>query len=388
MQLPTLYQRDSKGKIRQWTVWTEGDAVVVEHGIQGGKMQQQRTVAKAKNTGKVNETTPEQQAELEAQSKWAAQIEREDYAKDVEKAGLQTRPMLALDYTKVPHRVNWADTVSQRKLDGLRLVAGYRWADRKDAFEMLTRKGEVHNVRHLMDDSKLLLVEVNRIAMHHCMDACLAIDGEVYLHGRPLSWITSRARKHYKGETETLEYHVFDLVIPGLPFITRHWILSQALQSLHEMGYAEKIFLVEVDSLSSEDELHSLHGSYIQEGYEGLMIRHRSGMYRTGDRSPDLFKYKEFEEEECLIVGIYEDNNGNAMWSVRRKPTLEFGAGVMVGVTPKRTHAERKQMLQEPEKWIGQWATIRYQTVTPDGSLQFPTGRDLRKCNDLGEPLR
>ena len=75
------------------------------------------------------------------------------------------------------------------------------------------------------------------------------------------------------------------------------------------------------------------------------------------------------------------------MWTVRRKPTLDFGANVVVDVTPKRTHAERKQMLLEPEKWIGQWVTVRYQTVTPDGSLQFPTGRGLRKCDELGEPL-
>ena len=62
MELPILYQRDKKGKIRQWRVWTEGATIIREHGIQDGKLQQQKTTAKPKNIGKVNETTGEQQA--------------------------------------------------------------------------------------------------------------------------------------------------------------------------------------------------------------------------------------------------------------------------------------------------------------------------------------
>lgn len=391
MRLPTLYLRVD-GKTRQWSVWTEDNVVVSEYGMLGGKLQQQRVVAKAKNVGRANETTPMQQAELEAQAKWRAQIDREDYAENVEDAGRQTRPMLALDATKVGHRVNWNDAVAQPKLDGLRLIAGYRYPDNRADFEMLTRKGEVHNVAHLMQPAQLLLTVVNeKFAAKTHPNACIAIDGEVYYHGWPLSKISSRAKKYYPGETELLQYHVFDLVAPGFCFEERCEILKKSFGELQDADAKSNLVLVPTLSVGGMVDLKHLHGMFIEAGYEGGIIRHRLGVYKMGvggSRSPDLFKYKEFEEEECLIVGIYEDNNGNAMWSVRRKPTLEFGAGVVVGVTPKRSHNERKQMLREPEKWIGQWATIRYQTVTPDGSLQFPTGRNLRECDDLGEPLR
>ena len=78
--LPTLYSIDSKQNIRQWRVWTEGADIIVEHGLMGGKLQQKRTTAKAKNTGRANATTAEEQAKLEAQSKWNAQVKLEDYA--------------------------------------------------------------------------------------------------------------------------------------------------------------------------------------------------------------------------------------------------------------------------------------------------------------------
>lgn len=394
MNLPTLYQRDSKGKVRQWSVTTDGATIIVEHGIQGGKIQTKKTTAKPKNVGRANATTPEEQALFEAQSKWTAQVDRDDYHEDVDLAGLQTRAMLANDYHKTGHRMNWDDAVGQPKLDGMRLTAGYRFRDRRGPFEMLTRKGETFNVDHLMNPSKHLLAMVNlRLAAlgyaHTTQELCVAIDGEVYLHGKTLPWIASRAKKYYADETETLEYHLFDLVADNVPFSVRYEVLKWAFETMQGDGIQGNLVMVPVVPVTWAT-LLEVHGQLVEDGYEGLILRHNSGLYKYGTgntRSSDLFKYKEFEEEECLITTVWEDDNQNGMWTVRRKPTLDFGANVVVDVTPKRTHAERKQMLREPEKWIGQWVTVRYQNVTPDGSLQFPTGRGLRKCDELGEPL-
>ena len=394
MQLPTLYQYDSKGRARMWEVRTDGDTIIVTHGLVDGKKQVKSTKAKAKNVGRANATTPEQQAELEAKSKWTAQIDRDDYNEDIEQAGKQTRPMLANDYLKVPHRLRIKDTVAQPKLDGLRLVAGFRWADRRspELFEMLTRKGETHNVNHLIDDAHSLLRRADEILvnMGYPEGTCIGVDGEVYLHNHPLPWINSRAKKYYEGETEQLEYHVFDLVCIAVPFWVRHDVLSEAFSDI----FQSKLVLVpyiELDPEDPEAHMEDLRAMFVEEGYEGLILRHRDGVYKMGTggtRSADLFKFKEFFDEECLIIGITEDLNGNAMWRVRRKPTLDFGANVEVDVTPKRSHDERKRMLLKPEEWIGKWATIKYQSVTPYGSLQFPTGLELRECDDLGEPIK
>ncbi|WP_225393788.1 hypothetical protein, partial [Escherichia coli] len=61
-----LYGKDSKGKLKQWTVYTDGAVVTVAHGRVGGKITEKSYTAEAKNIGRSNETTPEEQAELEA----------------------------------------------------------------------------------------------------------------------------------------------------------------------------------------------------------------------------------------------------------------------------------------------------------------------------------
>ena len=69
MKFPTLYGKDSKGNLRVWTIKIEGNAVTVEHGREDGKLTSKTYYTKGKNLGRSNETTPEEQAELEAQAK-------------------------------------------------------------------------------------------------------------------------------------------------------------------------------------------------------------------------------------------------------------------------------------------------------------------------------
>ena len=388
--LPVLYQRDSKGKVRQWSVRTEGSTIIVEHGIVDGKMQQQRTTAKPKNVGKVNETTAEEQAVIEAKALHVKQIERKDYNEDVEKAGLQTRAMLALDYRKVPHRVRWDFALVQPKLNGHRLTCGFRYSNSYDipggkqpVFELLTRKGETRDsLQHIKGPAEDLLT----ICAHFCAERGLptpyAIDGETYKPGWTLNFIESRSKKYYPGETEQLQFHVFDILIKGVPFACRYEILKEALETLHNMGTGKELVLVECYEVSNEEEMLRLHGEFLVQLYEGIIIRHRDGKYLHGpSRSPDLFKYKEFFDEETRIIDVWEDQNGNAMFTCVRRN------GVEVKVTPKRTHEERKEMLLHPEEWIGKWITTQYQSETTDGSLEFPVGLDIREVDEEGEPI-
>lgn len=375
MIFPTLYSIDSKNKIREWGVHVDGDKVVVTHGLFDGKKQEKVTVCSGKNIGKANETTPEEQAILEANSKWTHQVLREDYAETPEDSGKQLRPMLALDYRKVPHRVVWEDATAQPKLDGLRLTAGRRWVD-DGIHEMMTRKGEVYQVPHINEPSKAMLSIVNEL----CGNTCQALDGEAYIHGMPLQKITSLARKYQKGKTEKLKFYIFDLVIRDMPFIERHKILTDAYKIYCEKYNNEVFEIVGVDAISSDEDMKLLHGKYIVEGYEGLMIRHKSGMYDIAKRSPNLFKYKEFFEDEALITDVWEDANGNAMLTVKQKN------GKFCDVTPKRTHDERKEMLND-STLVGKWITVKYQAFTEDDIFQFPVGMSLRECDENGEPL-
>src|SRR5690554_2496327 len=93
---PTLYKKNSKGKIQTWDigVLNFGDMarIIIKYGQQGGKIQETSDdIKEGKNLGKSNETNPFEQACLEAESKWKAQQERDSYVQNIEQAGQDLR---------------------------------------------------------------------------------------------------------------------------------------------------------------------------------------------------------------------------------------------------------------------------------------------------------
>ena len=103
-----LYKKDSKGKIRFVEIYPEGDKVVQKHGILDGAVVYNESKCIGKNIGKSNETTPERQAELEAQSKLLKKLD-EGYYKTIDEANNETvvLPMLAKDFKEEVHKVSY-----------------------------------------------------------------------------------------------------------------------------------------------------------------------------------------------------------------------------------------------------------------------------------------
>ena len=74
--LPKLYNLDKKGVERIWITWSEGDTVTTLSGVTGGKMITTTRKHSPKNVGRSNETSGEEQARKEAESKWVKQLDK------------------------------------------------------------------------------------------------------------------------------------------------------------------------------------------------------------------------------------------------------------------------------------------------------------------------
>ncbi|WPK29351.1 DNA ligase [Escherichia phage vB_EcoM_EP57] len=96
-------------------------------------------LAEAKNIGRSNETTPEEQAELEAFAKWTKQL-KNGYYKTKEEAEnhVPSTPMKCQDYKDYPERVVFPG-YAQYKLNGLRSMINMKG-------ECLSKAGEVYNL--------------------------------------------------------------------------------------------------------------------------------------------------------------------------------------------------------------------------------------------------
>ncbi len=91
---------------------------MVTHGLIEGKKQSKTTVAEPKNVGRSNETTAEQQAILEAQSKWQHQLDRGYFQTKEEALGaVDTAPMKAQSFDDQGHKIIYP-VYLQPKLNG------------------------------------------------------------------------------------------------------------------------------------------------------------------------------------------------------------------------------------------------------------------------------
>jgi ATP-dependent DNA ligase len=112
------------------------------------------------------------------------------------------------------------------------------------------------------------------------------------------------------------------------------------------------------------EDIPALHAKYVEEGYEGLMLRNKAGPYKVGFRSKDLQKYKEFQDDEFEVIGFSEGDGvekGCVIW------TCETKKGDSFSVRPRGTHEERRDLYKIAKSMVGKKLTVRFQELTEDG---------------------
>lgn len=338
--MPTkLYKLDSKGKLRVWLAQAVGDKIIVTHGLDNGQLITETTFATAKNVGRSNATSAEQQAIAEVNALYVKKIARDGYKENLDDQDTKIEVTLALDGTKVAHRIpDDQELHCSYKIDGARAL----WIP---GFGLQSRKGTKYSVPHIEE------------ALNNCE---LILDGELYITGQPLNRVLSAVKKTNE-LTKSLVFHVFDTVSKD-DFDRRYQKYTQAVKNINH----PHIKAVE-QVLRKKSELKETHDYYVKQGWEGLMVRLNDYPYEHR-RSPSLFKIKDFQESEFLVTDVEVDKEGN---------------GVLVcGSFKARMRGEdaiRKHQAVHPEEYIGRMVTVRYFSITEYGQPQFPVAVAFRE---------
>lgn len=342
-----LYGLDKGGSYKVWKIWTVGEELFIEHGKEGGKQQLKREVVKGKNIGRANETTPAEQAVLEAESRYKKQIDKGYRETKEELTELPLLPMLAHDYLKQGHRIKYPCYAS-KKLDGVRCLA-IRHPDR---VELKSRGGKEYVVAHVQQELMHLMAEGD------------VWDGELYIHGKYLEEIISAVKKP-NDDTPSIKFVVFDIVANDVEFDNRLSMLNTLKHRLR--GYADHIETLGYFEVADEGHMKSLHKQFVAEGYEGIMIRAVDGLYEAGKRSAGLQKFKTMLDSEFQIIGVDVDVDGRAVFRVQN--TFASNTFNVIG----GSHEQRKVWAETQEDVLGRWVTVKYQTLYKDTQIpQFP----------------
>jgi len=203
------------------------------------------------------------------------------------------KPMLAHKFSN--SRVDWSQPVYiQPKLDGVRCLFT------KDGAYSRTGK-QFMNIAHI----ELRLIPFFK------QHPDVVLDGELYNHElkNDFEKIISLVRKQKPTSDDRLEaknmvqLHVYDY-FDGVIYDSYKTRMQQLVNS---DIYNKDIKYVPAKLVDSYNYARELHGEFLDQGYEGSIIR-LDGLYKHG-RSYDLMKFKDFSDAEATIIG-YEEGKG------------------------------------------------------------------------------
>lgn len=356
--LPVLYSRTSNGAVQVWQIETKGNSFYTIEGLQNGKMTTSvPTVCEGKNIGRANETTPEEQAELEAKAKWKKKIESGYFESlsDIDNETF-TEPMLAKKFED-EFNDSMFPVYCQGKFDGQRCVA------KKSG--LFSRNGKpIVSVPHIHQALQKLFDA----------DPSAILDGELYCDklSDNFNKIISLTKKtkptvdDLKESAAVIQYHVYDYISHGRePFSKRSDALAADIKKYCD---PKVIVTVKTYKVNNRKELDEKYGEFLDAGYEGQMIRLNAPYEHK--RSKYLLKRKEFQDTEYKILDVVEGDGGRT--GMVGYCIMELAPGRTFKSNVKGDHGYLKEFLKNKKDIIGKKATVKYFCLTPDGVPRFP----------------
>jgi len=386
-RLPKLYKLSSKNKIQTWEIFTEGNKVIVIQGqLEGKKQRYEETIKEGKSIGRSNETTAEQQAEAEAQAKWEKKHNK-DYHLDMESCKQKTKvanvggylPMLAQSYEKHAKKYLKYPCLIQPKLDGLRCIS----TKNKGVVQLWFRSGkEINTMKHIVKDLETIMIEGD------------IFDGELYNHKEDFNTFTGaiRANKNLNPElTEKIFYHIYDF--PRIQALKEQDSYIKRFEKFNPLHLTMRsIIKVKTIQVNNFEEAMEWYKKFVEQGYEGIMFRNINMPYEQ-KRSYNLLKYKEFVDDEFIIIGAEEGKGilaghiGSFICKIEANRVLQdiggktFKFGNIEGRVKAKMKGETKylkHLFNNPKEYLGKPLTIKYQNLSKDKVPRFPIGINIR----------
>lgn len=348
-----LYKKTNTGAIQQWQQDTDNDEYRSVTGQVGGKLTTSEWHAcTGKNIGRSNETSAVEQCLKEVAANYEKKLTTGGYTTNIEEVDVATyfKPMLAKNYKDYAHKLQYPMFV-QPKYDGIRCVINSQGA--------WSRKGEpIITIPHVTNSLRTLFLSYPD----------LVLDGELYNHTLKddFNKICSIVKKLKPTEQDivdaanTILFYVYDCYLPTsykerLSFIT----------PLCE--YYPYLVVSDTSTVINATQVDAYLDQYLQEGYEGIIIRTDS-LYEN-KRSNNLLKYKVDNADEFVLVDIME---GQGNWAgLAKKASLVTTTGVEFEASIANTQEVCLQFLQDKELYIGQPTTVKYNGLTPAGKPRF-----------------
>ena len=221
----------------------------------------------------------------------------------------------------------------------------------------------------------------NNINDHVKVDGDFVLDGEFYSDERNFNEIISIFASEDREIPSDIKLVVFNIVHKD------DWVKEQATFTNYreELGLINRIAdngtnIVPIfnETVNSKEEAIDKFNEYLNAGFEGAMLRNIKSNYiwkRAKVKDGILTKLKPHDHADCLIKGFFEGKG---------KLEGKFG-GFLLDFKGKEVRCgggfsdkQREEYLERMQELEGTWCRVKYNEITPDGSLRFPVFDSLR----------
>jgi len=356
-KLPILYILTNNKK-RFWEIWLSEESnniyICRKYGIIGGKI--------SIPNKKLVENKKKAITQINALWKKKKESGFQEQLNVIQMKSNVIKPMGAHKLDDHYHKIKYPAYV-QRKLDGFRCLSHINTNNQvilyskgmKEFVYLNHIKKEILKIKTLLNNENLYL------------------DGELYKFGLGLHDISSLVMKKYasKSNEESMKqilYNIFDIFnINSLntPFEERY----KNLKKIFENNNFKYLKLVTCEVVNSYEEIKKLDIQYLYEGYEGVIVRNKDGIYKLNSKSYDVLRTKEFKKKEFEIIGAKMGTgtqNGAIIWQLKCN-NKSFWA-IPIGTVKDRVQ-KYKEFINFPDKFIGKFARVKYLVMDSDGCI-------------------
>lgn len=367
-----LYSRTSTGAVQTWRMEHDGNGKfrTITGQLDGKLITSDWTIAKGKNIGKANETSPKDQALKEIAAKYKKQL-KTGYFENVEDIDKETyvQCMLAAKYKDRAHEVSFSSGqwLLQCKLNGGRCLA--------TKSGLFTRKGEKWMCAPHISKSLEPFFKKHPKAV---------LDGEFYSFKlrQKLNELMEIIRKtvniteeDLRKSEEVVRFCVYDgYGFDGLDESVSYGIRQEWINK-NIVGHYDYIEEVPSEVIVSQAQFEKSYQRLLEDGQEGGILRKIHSPYEH-KRSKYLLKVKTTDDDEAIIRDIKE---GEGNWSGKAKViTLEW-EGKVFDASFKGSMKQAEDFLKNREKYLDCEVTFLYDGLTGKGTPNFAR-IDINNC--------
>ena len=366
-----LYARAMNGKVKVWSIdiLEDGYTIEITHGYLGGNYISSRS----RSNSAFVEFNSKVRSKRREGYKLAKEIGINDESVISNALLLEKLPLsnLDLDYNLKPMKAQKFEAGKfsypafiQPKINGIRAVL--RWEVVREGEGIFaksiakavfrSKEGLIYSLPHITDKLTEADFKIN--------DELIAYDGELYIHGEGLNIIKSAIPMvNYRGTlsvssnpnlTKCVKFWIFDLSIDTYSQAQRIELLGDKLFPM--INYAA-VELVESTIVYDDDAALQYTDVFINNGFEGAVLRDGDALYAFGKRPMSMVKIKKFSDAEFEIIDV-----------IPKPKEPETGLFVLKNdindaifeCNPMGTYAQRSDFLINKSLIIGKKATVKF----------------------------